>query len=204
MSTFFIATSNAGKQKEIEKYASLYGKNIRVLFPDQSNSIRVEESGQTFEENALLKAKAYRQRVNDNTFAYVGDDSGIVIPALGGEPGVFTRRWAGYEMTDDEILNHCLDKMSGLRGDDRKAVLKTVLAIVSPDDTVRYLQGSMEGRILEKPLENVDPQPGFPFRTIFWVNGIDMPISQLHALTPEQRQSFLTHREYAFKQLFAE
>jgi len=201
MNQFFIATSNPGKQKEIKKYADLYGDNIRVAFPDESNVLQVDESGHTFEQNALLKAAAYRESMNDAALTYVGDDSGIMIPALGGEPGVFSRRWAGYEMTDEEIVAYCLEKMAGLKGDDRKAVFKTVLAAIFPDKTTRYFQGVMEGRIVEEPFEE-ESQPGFPFRSLFWVDAIDMPISQIHVLTPAERSGFLTHRERAFKQLF--
>lgn len=203
MSRFFIATSNPGKQKEIKKYASLYGNDIQVVFPNALNLLQVDETGQTFEENALLKAHAYRDHMNDDSLVYVGDDSGIMIPALGGEPGVFSRRWAGYEMTDEEIVTYCLEKMAGLKGDDRKAVFKTVLAVVFPDKITRYFQGIMEGRIAEEPFDE-ETQPGFPFRSLFWVDAIDMPISQLHALTPARRSGFLTHREHAFRQLFTD
>lgn len=203
MKTFFIGTSNAGKQKEIEKYAALYGNDVRVVFPDDVTTVHVDETGATFEENALLKAQAYQRAIGDPSLVYIGDDSGISIPAIGGEPGVHTRRWAGYEMTDDEILHLCLEKMAHLKGDERKAVFETVLAVLEPGKAVRYLHGVMKGHILEEPLAGVEPQPGFPFRSIFWVDGIEVPIFEVHALSAERRQGFLTHREDAFKQLFA-
>lgn len=202
MNTFFIATGNPGKQQEIKNYASVYGSDIQVIFPNESNTLQVEESGRTFEENALLKASAYRERVNDDGFVYIGDDSGIMIPALGGEPGVYSRRWAGYEMTDDEIVAYCLEKMADLKGDDRKAVFKTVLAAILPDETVRYFHGTMEGRILEESFGGIEPQVGFPFRSLFWIDELNMPIARLHSLTPAERSGFLTHREHAFQQLF--
>lgn len=203
MKQFFIATSNKGKQAEIEAYAQRYGDAVRVAFPDAVTSLQVDESGRTFEENALLKAQDYREAINDDSYIYVGDDSGIKIPALHGEPGVFTRRWAGYEMSDEEILKYCLEKMAGLTGDNRQAFFETVLAALLPDGSVRYFRGTMKGRILESPLE-IEAQPGFPFRSIFWVDGIDMPIFRLHSLPFEERRGFLTHREAAFKQLFME
>jgi XTP/dITP diphosphohydrolase len=202
MNTFFIATSNPGKQQEIANYAKVYGNTIQVVFPSESNTLQVEETGQTFEENALLKANAYRERINHDGLVYIGDDSGIMIPALGGEPGVYSRRWAGYEMTDDEIVTYCLEKMNGLKGADRKAIFKTVLAAILPDETVRYFHGTMEGRILEEPFEGVEPQAGFPFRALFWIDELNMPIAQLHSLAAAQRSGFLTHREHAFRQLF--
>ncbi len=202
MKTFYIATSNKGKQKEIERFAKLYSDNVTLLFPERSNALDVEESGSTFEENALIKVQAYQASIGDNSLHYVGDDSGVVIPALGGEPGVHTRRWAGYEMTDEEILRYCLDKMDGLKGDERKAIFKTVLAAVSPDGSTNYFRGEMPGRILEEPLKT-EPQPGFPFRSIFWVDGIDLPIYKLHTLSADERKNFLSHREKAFKSLFS-
>lgn len=202
MKTFFIATSNSGKQKEIKKLSELYGDDVRVIFPDATTEIKVDESGSTFAENALLKAQAYQKALGDDSFYYVGDDSGIIIPALGNKPGVFTRRWAGYEMTDEEIPRYCLEQMKGLKGDDRKAIFETVLAVVTPQGEVEYFHGQMPGRILEEPTD-AEPQPGFPFRTIFWVDGFNMPIYKLHALSVEERKGFLTHREGAFKQLFA-
>ena len=203
MKTLYIATSNQGKQEEIEKFAQLYGDSVALLFPDKLTALDVDESGSTFEENALIKARAYQASVNDDSLYYVGDDSGIAIPALDGEPGVFTRRWAGYEMTDQEILDYCLEKMKDLKGSDRKAVFKTVLAVISPDGSVEYFYGEMPGRILEEPLET-GPQPGFPFRSIFWVDDIEMPIYELHSLGMDERKGFLNHREKAFKQLFLE
>jgi XTP/dITP diphosphohydrolase len=201
MKKVFVATSNKGKQAEIAKYSGLYGKEIQLLFPDKTNEIKVDESGTTFEENARLKALAYKKQLNDDSIIYVGDDSGIKIPVLNNEPGVFTRRWAGYEMTDREILDYCMEKLWGITGDDRKAIFQTVLAVVGQNDEPRYLYGTMAGHILEKPIETT-PIDGFPFRSIFWVDEIDRPIYEVHGLTPEQRGGFLTHREKAFKELF--
>lgn len=203
MNKFFIATSNLGKQKDIRKYAEMYGDKVHLVFPNKSNELKVEESGNTFEENALLKATAYRDTLDGvNNTIYVGDDSGITIPALHNEPGVYTRRWNGKEMLDQEIMDYCLERMSGLKGDDRRALFQTILAVIYPDGSTRYIRGTMSGHILEEPLEGVEPQPGFPFRSIFWVDGLDVPIYKIHDMTIRQRGGFLTHREDAFKQLF--
>lgn len=201
MITVFVATSNKGKQAEIAKYADHYGKDIVLRFPDSTNSVNVDESGTTFEENALLKARAYQELLHDDSIVFVGDDSGIKIPALNNEPGVFTRRWAGYEMTDAEILAYCMDKMKELVGEQRNATFETVLAVLKGDDEPRYFTGKMPGRILVEPIE-ATPIDGFPFRSIFWVDEINRPIYEVHGLKPEERAGFLTHREKAFKELF--
>lgn len=201
MITIFVATSNKGKQAEIAKYAEQYGNDILLRFPDETNKIDVEESGSTFEENALLKATAYQQALQDDSIFFVGDDSGIKIPALNNEPGVFTRRWAGHEMTDTEILSYCMEKMKDLRGDQRKAVFETVLAVAKGNEQPRYFSGNLPGHILEQPI-TATPLEGFPFRSIFWVDEIDRPLYEIHELKTKERHGFLTHREKAFKSLF--
>ena len=201
MKTVFVATSNKGKQAEIARLAQQYGEDIRLRFPGTSNEIEVVESGSNFEENALLKAKAYQHAINDNSIIFVGDDSGIKIPALNNEPGVYTRRWAGHEMTDAEILDYCMMKMSGMTGDQRSAVFETVLAVVKGNESPRYLNGTMVGRILDEPIEAPIVE-GLPFTSIFWATEIDRPIYEVHSLKPEEREGFLTHREMAFKKLF--
>jgi XTP/dITP diphosphohydrolase len=201
MITIFVATSNKGKQAEIAQYAEQYGKDIMLRFPDEANKLDVEESGKTFEENALLKANAYRKALGDDSLFFVGDDSGIKIPALNNEPGVFTRRWAGYEMTDTEVLEYCMEKMKNLHGKQRSAIFETVLAVVRANEEPQHYRGKMPGRILEKPIGGAIID-GFPFRSIFWVSEIERPIYEIHGLKPEERDGFLTHREKAFKELF--
>lgn len=201
MTTVFVATSNKGKQAEIASYAKPYGEGITLQFPDDTNKIDIDESGTTFEENALIKARAYQKLLIDPSIIFVGDDSGIKIPALHNEPGVFTRRWAGYEMTDAEILAYCMEKMSDLIGEQRKAVFETVLAVVKGSEEPKYYKGAMAGHITEQPIDGAMIE-GFPFRSIFWVDEINRPIYEVHHLKPEERGGFLTHREKAFKALF--
>lgn len=203
MKTVFIATSNKGKQAEIARLASQYGDDIELRFPDVSNEIKVEESGKTFEENALLKARAYQQALQDDSIIFIGDDSGIKIAALNDEPGVYTRRWAGYEMTDAEILEYCMKKMNGMTGEQRAATFESVLAIVTGDDEPRYLKGTMQGRILEEPVK-APLVEGLPFTSIFWASDIEKPIYEVHERQTDERKGFLTHREKAFKKLFEE
>lgn len=201
MTTIFVATSNKGKQTEIAKYANRYGKAVELRFPDATTKINVAETGTTFEENALLKAQAYQKLLHNDSIIVVGDDSGIKIPALNNEPGVFTRRWAGYEMTDAEIVAYCMARMKGLTGKHRAAHFETVLAAVKGNDDPHYFTGRMSGRILDKPVDApiID---GFPFRSIFWVDELSRPIYEVHGLEAEARGDFLTHREKAFKKLF--
>jgi XTP/dITP diphosphohydrolase len=201
MTTVFIATSNKGKQAEIIKYAKLYGKGIKLLFPDGTNKLDIDESGATFEENALLKASAYQRRMNDDTIIFVGDDSGIQISALNNEPGIRTRRWAGYEMTDAEIIDYCLERMQNLTGDKRVAIFRTVLAALVRDHEPKYFNGLMKGRVMTKPLDGPITR-GLPFNSLFWVDELGCSLRDVHSQTPGDKKGFVTHREMAFKNFF--
>lgn len=200
MTKIFFATGNKGKQREIAKLAEIYGDDIALSFPDASTKIEVEETGTTFEQNALLKAEAYADKVDDETII-VGDDGGLMIPALNNEPGVYTRRWAGHEMGDQELIDYCLEKMRDLHGHERTAFFETVLVALFPDRSPMVYRGQMYGRILEEP-SSEEVQEGFPFRSLFWVDGIDCLLYDFDKLTTAERDGFLTHREAAFTELF--
>lgn len=200
MKKVFFATSNVGKQLEIAKLTEIYGDGIELQFPAGSEQVKIEETGTTFEQNALLKAEAYTDKVDNDTII-VGDDSGLMIPALNNEPGVYTRRWAGYEMGDQELIDYCLEKMQDLHGHDRTAFFETVLVAIFPDRNPMVYRGQMYGRILEEPSSEA-VQEGFPFRSLFWVDGIDCLLYDFDKLTTAERDGFLTHREAAFAELF--
>ena len=201
MKVVFFATTNRGKQQEIRRLAASYKNRLTVVFPDSSNQLEVEEFGNTFKENALLKAEAYRQVMGQKGLIFVGDDSGLKIPAFNGEPGVHTHRWAGHEMTDDEVLQYCLERMKDLSGEDRRAVFETVLVAIYENGNQEVFRGEMWGRIAEQSVV-VAPVAGFPFRSVFWVEGANCLIADLHDPTYPRPAGFVTHREAALRQLF--
>ena len=109
MKKLLIATSNPGKKIEILKALEIIIKEFELLTLDNfPNITEPEETGKTFEENALIKAKYYALATNLPTIA---DDGGIMIDALNGEPGVRSRRWPGYTATDEELIQMTLEKM---------------------------------------------------------------------------------------------
>ena len=189
-----FASNNKGKIKEIQAFASKLA--IEILSPqDLGISIEVVEDGRTFIENATKKAQAYLPLV-DESFYVIGDDSGIEIPALGGEPGVYTRRWAGYEMTDQEIVKYCLEKMRHLSGEDRKATFKTVLALGRGSDDFQYFEGQLDGVITEQP--DVRPiQPGMPFRNIFLIPEVNKMLLDIN----DPGVNVISHRQKALKKI---
>lgn len=189
-----FASNNQGKINELQNYANSLG--IQILSPKSLGlSIDVVEDGKDFYENAIKKVKAYLPYVDDSTYV-IGDDSGIEIPALGGEPGVYTRRWAGHEMADQEIVDYCLDKMKPYSGDDRKAVFKTVLALGYKNEPIQFFEGELNGIITtepdERPIEN-----GLPFRNIFYIPEINKLLLDIHDPSVHVK----THRERALEKL---
>lgn len=197
MKKIFVCTSNLCKQEEFLKVAKEYDHSIKLFFPNRSNSLNIVENGSSYEENALIKVKAYKCAINDPSMIFVGDDSGLCIPALNNEPGLYSKRWAGYEMTDREILEYCLEKMKNLKGDDRQAFFKVVIVKLDSNDNYKFYHGETWGRILEKQGIKL-PHDNFPFRSTFWIDALQKPWYIAAAMTNEERKGFLMGRESAF------
>src|SRR3989338_5660668 len=120
-----IATKNPGKAREIKAFLgrSADWRIELVSLLDLFDAPDIEETGKTLEENAVLKARAYFEWSGTPC---VADDAGLEIDFLNGEPGVKSRRWLGYEMKDQEMINTALDKLKGVPIEERTAHLKTV------------------------------------------------------------------------------
>lgn len=176
-----IATKNPGKFKEIFKFLRLPRVKLFSLsdFPRMKDP---EETGKTFKDNALIKAKYYAEKFN---LATIADDGGLEIEVFNGEPGVKSRRWLDgvREATDEELIDYCLEKMKEVKN--RKAKLTACLCLyifVGVDPRVHpnrdkhrglslqkifFVQESISGIIAKKPAKNIFP--GFPFRSLLWI-----------------------------------
>jgi XTP/dITP diphosphohydrolase len=193
MTDIVYATSNPGKFAQVQKIFAHHG--IKLMSPsDFGVQVEVEEIGQTLEENALLKAEAYEKILPPYTVV-IGDDTGIEIDALGGEPGIRVRRWNGSHMEDEEIINYCLGKLSGVKLEDRGAQFRTVLAVVKKGYPVKYFEGIMRGLILEKPRDQ--REPGMPFWPIFFLPKLGMTLGEFHEAPMDFQMKHPTHREEA-------
>ena len=116
-----IATKNSAKAKEISRYI---GDSFdKIFLSDFTDAPDIEETGETFLENAVLKAKKYFEW---SGIPAVSDDGGLMIDTLNGEPGVLSRRWPGYEATDQELIDIALTKLKDVPQDKRTAHLRTV------------------------------------------------------------------------------
>lgn len=194
----FYATTNPGKIGEVRKYLEAY--HIRLIAPLELGLVMsVEESGQSLEENAMLKARAYQSYAPHLTV--LADDTGIEIDALQGEPGIHVRRWKDHTtpLSDQEVIDYCLERLQGVPPEQRGAQFRTVLALGTPDGGMELFEGILRGTIAETaaPLTI----PGFPFETLFYVPEWGKLLGEVHALSMEAkiRQGYLTHRERALQ-----
>ena len=158
MKEIILATNNQGKVKEIQEIL----KDYKILSLKEANiNIEVEENQETFEGNALKKAKEICKLTNKICIA---DDSGLCIEELGGFPGVKTARFLGEDATQDERNTYILNKMKNILN--RKAKVITCIAVVRPDGNYNIYTGVLEGNISkEKRGTN-----GFGFDEIFEIS----------------------------------
>lgn len=147
MRRLLFATANPGKQREVSRILS--GLPLTVRFPGELGlDLDPEETGETFEENARLKARAFAAAAPG--FWVAAEDSGLVVPALGGEPGVRSARWGGTR--DDSAHNALLlERLRGRSGAERACYYRAVVALSDPEGGMRLCEGRVDGLVAEAP-----------------------------------------------------
>jgi len=186
-----IATSNPGKIKEIS--AVLGDLDIEIFtLKDLNVTSDVEETGQTYQENAELKARFFFNEINGQ-MPVVADDSGVIVEALADELGVYTRRWgAGSEATDQEWIEYFLKRMSELeRTEERKARFVSNFCYFDGEGEAKHFLGECNGVITEK-LE-AEIIPGLPLSSCFLPEGQEDVFAALSAL----KKGEISHRGQA-------
>ena len=190
------ATNNPGKVIEVSKL--LKHNEINVVSPkDLGIDLDVPEVGKTLEENASLKAKAFLAKSNGR--AVLSDDTGLEIDALNGEPGIHVRRWKDgrTKMTDEKIIDYCIEKMKDLSEGKRGAQFRTVLALALPNGGIETFEGTLRGEILIKPaLIRIE---GFPFESLFYIPEWKMILGEVHQLKADKKDGRFNHRERALQ-----
>jgi XTP/dITP diphosphohydrolase len=195
MKKILIATGNPAKLEELKWGLKLFSKKgIRLL---TLNDVRVEkepkETGKTFCENAEIKAKFYAQKTGFPTLA---DDGGLIIPALNNQPGVYSRRWLGYEASDEELINYTLLRLKNFPKEKRIAFLEVCLCFFNPDNQkIFYEQENIKGFIAPKPSNK--KTFGYPFRALFIVEKFNKYYDELTGKEHHQ----INHRLIALKRL---
>src|SRR5215472_13364316 len=142
-----IASTNPHKLQEFrEIFVNLPYELVSPAEPDVQ--VSVEETGTTFAQNAVLKALAYADAAGMLTLA---DDSGLEIDALGGEPGIYSARWAGVETPYSERFRIILERLAEIPEEQRTARFRCVIAIARPDGLLATAEGVLEGTIAHEP-----------------------------------------------------
>jgi XTP/dITP diphosphohydrolase len=160
-----IATNNPGKVREYEELLETLPAAVEITYPAQQGlALEVEESGETFEENARLKALAFAQASGLLTLA---DDSGLEVDALDGAPGVRSARYAGPDSNDVDRYRKLLGALAGVPADRRSARFRCVVALAQPDGTIHTADGTCEGEIGHEPRGT----HGFGYDPVFVVDG---------------------------------
>jgi XTP/dITP diphosphohydrolase len=182
-----VATGNPGKLKEMQQLLAETPWELRLKPP----GLEIEETGQTFGENARLKASQVAQAVGQWAIA---DDSGLMVDALGGAPGVYSARYGQEwgDRTDHDRLQRVLQQLADR--DDRGAQFVCAIAVARPDGTiVLETEGICRGEITRTPAGT----GGFGYDPIFYVPELGQTFA---SLTPDQKQA-LSHRGRAFAAL---
>lgn len=189
----FLASSNAGKLREFRTLAAasdFSGELDIQLIPGFDGLPEFAEAATTFAENAIGKALHYSRLIPGMVFA---DDSGLVVPALGGAPGVHSARYAGPEGTSEQRIEKLLRELRGKSGEERAAHFVCVIALAERGRALAVVSGRVDGQILEKPRG----QGGFGYDPVFFFPPLDKTFAELSSDEKNQH----SHRGRAFQKL---
>ena len=189
MKKLIIATKNKGKAKEFVELFAPLGYEVMTML-DLEDAIEVEETGKTFEENAILKAESLSKQYN--TMA-ISDDSGLMIDALDGRPGVYSARYAGEAKNDEANIEKVLEELKNVPEEKRTARFYCALAVAIPGHETKTVSGTVEGRILTaRQGEN-----GFGYDPVFYVPSLEKSMAQLQS----EEKNAISHRGNALRKL---
>lgn len=185
-----IATTNGHKIREIRSLLKPLDRYDFYSLLDFPNYVQPEETGSTFEQNALLKAVHAAQALKLWTIA---DDSGLVVPALGGAPGVYSARYAGPGATDQDNRKKLLKEMAPLDGIGRSAYFECCIVLATPEGVQKICKGKCEGTITAEERGGY----GFGYDPLFLKHDYNLTFGELD----ESRKNQVSHRAKALAKL---
>jgi XTP/dITP diphosphohydrolase len=188
MKQVVIATKNKGKARDFEAIFGPLGYEVLTLF-DVAPSMDIEETGTTFEENAVLKAEALAKDLGQLVIA---DDSGLEVDALNGEPGVYSARYAG-DHDDEANIDKVLANLAETPDNERTARFVCCLAITGPNFPTMTVKGYCEGQILRER-QGTD---GFGYDPIFYMPALGKTLAEVTA----EEKGKVSHRGNALRLL---
>jgi non-canonical purine NTP pyrophosphatase (RdgB/HAM1 family) len=185
----FLATSNPGKLREYRIMTGATGIEL-LLIPEFEKLPQFEESAPTFAENAAGKAIHYSRFVEGTVLA---DDSGLVVPALGGRPGIHSARYAGPGASDEDRVLKLLREMEGKEGEERRARFVCVSAVAKNARALAVVSDFVEGILTKEPRGKV----GFGYDPIFFFE----ELGKTYAETTRGEKNRFSHRGKAFRKI---
>ncbi len=193
MSKIVLASGNIGKLRELSQILSPLG--LELIAQSDLNVTEAEETGLSFVENAIIKA---RNAALFTGLPAIADDSGIEVDALHGAPGIYSSRYAGPDASDTDNIEALLEAMKDVPETERTARFQCVVVFMrhAEDPTPLICQGSWQGQILQSPLGD----EGFGYDPVFWVSETDCTAAEL---SPEQKHA-ISHRGKAMRQFMEE
>lgn len=182
-----FATGNQGKMREVRMILGDLGIQV-ISMKEAGVTAEADENGTTFEENAIIKAKEIMEKTGEIVLA---DDSGLEVDALGGEPGIYSARYMGYDTSYHIKNNSLIERLEGKTGEERSARFVCAIAACFPDGRVLTTRGTMEGQIgYEEKGEN-----GFGYDPVFYLPEYQCYSAEL----PLEEKNKLSHRGKALR-----
>ncbi len=191
----YLASSNPGKLAEFRALAAASASPVAVelaLLPDVESLPAFEESAPTFAENAAGKALHYSRLQEGLVFA---DDSGLMVPALGGAPGVHSARYAGADATNSQRIEKLLGELRGTATDERSAQFVCAIALAKRGRALAIVTDRVDGQILEAPRGS----GGFGYDPVFYFPAAKKTFAELSA----EEKNRHSHRGKVFRKLLA-
>lgn len=193
MQEIVLATGNQGKVRELSELLQPLDWCVRPQ--SEWNFAEAEETGLTFIENAILKA---RHAARETNLPALADDSGLAVQALGGAPGIYSARYAGASASDTDNVNKLLSALERIPDHERQASFHCVLAFLrhAEDPTPIICHGTWHGEITHQPAGT----GGFGYDPVFWLPSENCTAAELS----KERKQILSHRGQALRQLIAQ
>ena len=186
-----LATRNAKKLAELDRLLAGAGLDVEILGSDAFSELpEIEETGSTFAENSLIKARAVSTHTG---LIAIADDSGLCVDALDGQPGIYSARWAGQGATDESNLDLVLEQIRDVEPAHRTAHFACAAALVLPSGEEYVVHGQVNGVLLTQRRG----EGGFGYDPIFLPDGFDITTAEM---TSEQKDA-ISHRGQAMRAL---
>lgn len=189
MKTLLLATRNEGKKMELQEMLNDISISV-INLHDIPSLPEVVEDGNTFQENAEKKA---RETAKATGYWCLADDSGLVVDALNGQPGIYSARFAGAEASDEDNNQKLLDLMKDIDEPERTARFMCCMALSTPEGETLVVEDYCEGIILRQPVG----EQGFGYDPLFMPRGYNQSMAQLS----RQEKNLISHRGKALNRM---